>query len=121
MTKISSLDESSEMKQCQKCHNEFPREDFYKRQDRNGEYKWKMSYCKKCSMLLCKEARKKNPEKFKEYNKKNFNKYYHENKDKVRIIQKRYYYNKLPPEKQVKYKHKVENTWPEWVEQICGK
>jgi hypothetical protein len=123
ITEVESKDNNPEveLKKCQKCHQEYPKEEFYKRQDRNGEYKWKTSYCKKCSYERMRDDRLKHADKYKLYYKEYTNKYYHENKDKVKIIQKRYYYNKLPPEKQVRYKKKVEETWPEWAELICGK
>ena len=52
---------------------------------------------------------------------KSKNKYYHNNKDKVKIIQKRYYYNKLSMEKRIIYKKKIEEKYPEWVNEICNK
>lgn len=121
MTKISSLDESPEMKECRNCQILFERNSFRKRKNRNGEMSWVSAYCRKCECKKVVKSRNIHIEKYRIYHKKQSNDYYHENKDKVRIVQKRYYYNKLPPEKQVKYKQKVENTWPEWVEQICGK
>ena len=47
------------------------------------------------------------------------NKYYNENKDKVKIIQKRYYYNKLSPERKLKYRQKLLENFPDIVDQIC--
>ncbi len=37
---------TEELKECQLCHKSFPKSNFYKRKDRNGEYNWKTSYCK---------------------------------------------------------------------------
>ncbi len=60
-------------------------------------------------------------ENYREYQKTYCNDYYHNHKDQVKIIQKRYYYNKLSPEKQVIYKQKLEKKFPEWVDLICNK
>ena len=108
-----------EIKECQLCHQMLPMSSFYKRKDRNGEYNWITSYCKKCEVEKAKETRRNNPEHYQEYKKEYTNKYYHENKDNVRIIQKRYYYKKLSPEKQEKYKQKLQEKYPEWVDKIC--
>ena len=110
-----------ELKECQECHQIFPRDEFRKRKDRQGEMNWVIAYCNKCHSTRISQSRNKKKEKYKKYGREHFNNYYHTNKDKVRIVQKRYYYNKLPSEKQSRYKQKVENTWPEWVELICGK
>jgi len=110
---------TEELKECQLCHKSFPKSNFYKRKDRNGEYNWKTSYCKSCEIKKGKETRKNNPEHYRKYKKEYTNKYYHENKDKVKIIQKRYYYNKLSPEKQIIYKQRLQKKHPEWVNLIC--
>jgi len=109
----------SELKECQLCHQMIPKEQFYKRKDRNGEYNWKTSYCKSCEVKKVNEYREENIEKYKKYNNKYRKEYYQNNKNKVTIIQKRYYYNKLPPEKQVIYKEKLQEKYPEWVDKIC--
>ena len=41
---------TEELKECQLCHKSFPKYNFYKRKDRNGEYNWKTSYCKSCEI-----------------------------------------------------------------------
>ena len=110
---------TEELKECQLCHQMLPKDQFYKRKDRNGEYNWTVSYCKSCEVEKAKETRRNNPEHYQEYKKEYTNKYYHENKDNVRIIQKRYYYKKLSPEKQEKYKQKLQEKYPEWVDKIC--
>ena len=86
---------------------------------RNGKYNWTMSYCGKCDLEKVKQSIAKNPDYYKEYINKYNNDYYHNNKDNIRIIQKRYYYNKLSPEKQVIYKEQLQEKYPFWVEQIC--
>ena len=109
----------TETKECQMCHQVFPIDNFYKRKDRNGEYTWKTSYCSKCDVEKVKESRQKNPEHYREYKKNYNNKYYHEHKDKVKIVQKRYYYNKLSFVKKIKYKQKMIKNFPEWADLIC--
>ena len=110
---------TEELKECQLCHQMLYKDQFYKRKDRNGEYNWKTSYCKSCEVKKVNIYREENREEYRKYNNEYNNEYYHENKDKVRIIQKRYYYKKLSPEKQVIYKQKLQEKYPEWVEQIC--
>ena len=48
--------EEVELKECQLCHQMLPKEQFYKRKDRNGEYNWTMS-CSPCNL----EKTKKKP------------------------------------------------------------
>ena len=110
---------SALLKECQLCHQMFPKSDFYKRKDRDGEYTWTMSYCSPCDILKVKQSKAKKPEHYKEYVNKYNNDYYHQNKNKVRIVQKRYYYNKLSPDKQMIYKNKLKDKFPDWVDQIC--
>ncbi len=106
------------MKECQSCHQSFPKEQFYKRKNRNGEHTWKTSYCRKCEIKKVKEYKTRDPDAYKEYNRQQALKYYKNNKEKVKIIQKRYYYNKLPPEKKEKYLNKLREQTPELVEKI---
>ena len=61
----------------------------------------------------------KNIEKYRKYNSEYNNQYYYTNKNKVIIIQKRYYYNKLPLDKKEKYKKKLQEKYPDIVNQIC--
>jgi 5'-3' exonuclease len=110
---------TEELKECQLCHQILPKSDFYKRKDRDGEYTWTMSYCTSCSLQNVIETRQKNPEHYKEYNKEYLSQYYSNNKDKYQIYYKRYYYSKLSPEKQIKYKQKLLDKYPEIVDQIC--
>lgn len=107
------------LKECQMCHQSFPIDQFYRRKDRNGKYTWKVSYCRPCVMKLVKKTKKNDLQKYKEYNRCQADKYYHNNTDKIKIIQKRYYYRKLPFEKQIKYKQKLQENFPEWVDKIC--
>jgi hypothetical protein len=113
------MEDKQELKECQLCHQMLPISSFYKRKDRNGEYNWTMSYCSKCDLKKANISREKNPEYYKEYNRQQSANYYHTNKDKVKIIQKRYYYNKLQPEKQVIYKKKLQEKNPDIVNKIC--
>ena len=99
---------TEELKECQLCHKSFPKSNFYKRKDRNGEYNWKTSYCKSCEIKKVKEYKTRDPLIYKEYNRNQSYNYYHNNKDKIKIIQKRYYYNKLSPEKQIIYKQRLQ-------------
>ena len=112
MTEINS-DELTELKECQLCHQMLPKSLFYKRKDRDGNYTWIMSYCGACDNIKVKESRSKNPEYYKEYGTNHSRKYYNENKDKVQIIRKRYYYNNLLPEKQIIYKQKLLDNYPD--------
>ena len=112
--------ESKELKECHLCHQMLPKDQFYKRKDRDGNSNWTMSYCGPCDLKKVKQSKAKKPEYYKEYINKYNNDYYHQNKDRVRIVQKRYYYNKLSPEKQVIYKEKLQEKYPEWVDQICN-
>ena len=112
------MEESTE-KECQMCHQVFPKSEFYKRKDRNGEYNWTMSYCGQCDVKINSISRNKNPEHYREYYKQQGNKYYNNNKDKVKIIQKRYYYKKLSPEKKVIYKQKLQEKYPDIVDKVC--
>ena len=113
------MSEEIQLKECQLCHQMLPKEQFYKRKDRDGEHNWTMSYCGPCDAIKVNASRAKKPEYYTEYKREHTNKYYHNNKKKVKIIQKRYYYNKLSPEKQVVYKQKIQEKYPEWVDQIC--
>jgi hypothetical protein len=108
-----------EIKECQLCHQMLPMSSFYKRKDRNGEYNWTMSYCGKCDLEKVKQSKAKNPDYYREQNNEYKNNYYHQNKDRVRIVQKRYYYKKLSPEKQLIYKGMLQEKYPEWVKEIC--
>jgi hypothetical protein len=112
---------TEELKECQLCHQMLPKSDFYKRKDRNGEYNWMVSYCKQCEVIKVKKFKKQDPEKYKEYNRQQSENYYSNNKNKVSIIQKRYYYNKLPLDKKEKYKQKIYEKYPDIVDQICNK
>ena len=112
------MSENKELKECQLCNQLLPKDQFYKRKDRNGEYNWKTSYCKLCEVKKVKDYKTKDPNNYKEYNRQQSSNYYHNNKDKVRIIQKRYYYNNLPPEKQEKYKQKLYEKNPELIYKI---
>ena len=109
----------AKLKECQLCNQMLPKDQFYKRKDRNGEYTWTVSYCKECDIKKVNQYQRDNKEKFRESINKSRNKHYHNNKDKVRIIQKRYYYRKLSPDKQEKYKEKLQEKYPEWVDKIC--
>ena len=108
-----------ELKECQLCHQMLPKEQFYKRKDRNGEYNWTMSYCGSCNVEKTKESRHKNPEHYKEYYKERSKNYYEENKDKYLVYQKKYYFRRLSPEKQVIYKQKIQEKYPNLVDKIC--
>ena len=56
------------------CHQVFPKSEFYKRKDRNGEFGWTMSYCGKCDVIKVKKSRDKNPEHYRDYNREyNYN------------------------------------------------
>jgi hypothetical protein len=92
-------EERAQAAECQLCHRMIPKSDFYKRKDRYGEYTWNMSYYNKCKYIQVNEDRQVNIEKYRDYQKEYSNEYYYNNKDKIKIIQKRYYYNKLSPEK----------------------
>jgi len=108
-----------ELKECQLCHQMLPKDQFYKRKDRNGEYNWTVSYCKECETKKANNYREENRDTYNKYHKQYSTEYYHDNKDNIRIIQKRYYYNKLSPDKQNKYKQKLQEKYPEWVDKIC--
>jgi hypothetical protein len=110
---------TEELKECQLCHQILPKSDFYKRKDRDGEHNWMVSYCKKCEVIKVNSYRNENIEKYRKYNSEYNNQYYHTNKNKVIIIQKRYYYNKLPLDKKEKYKKKLQEKYPDIVNQIC--
>ena len=43
---------TEELKECQLCHQMLPKDQFYKRKDRNGEYNWTMSYCRTLKEFL---------------------------------------------------------------------
>jgi hypothetical protein len=111
--------ENKELKECQLCHQIFSKDQFYKRKDRDGEPNWKTSYCKECCLKNVVETRQKNPEHYKEYNKEYLSQYYTDNKDKYQIYYKRYYYKKLSPEKQLTYKQKLQENYPDIVDKIC--
>jgi hypothetical protein len=53
--------EQPELKECQLCHQMLPKEQFYKRKDRNGNPNWTMSYCGSCDNIKVKESRGKKP------------------------------------------------------------
>jgi hypothetical protein len=110
---------SEVLKECQLCHQMLPKEQFYKRKDRAGEPNWKVSYCKPCKYLEVNQDRKNNIDNYRKYQKEYSNEYYYNNKEKIKIIQKRYYYNKLSPEKQVVYKQKLHGKYPVLATQIC--
>ena len=110
---------TEKLKECQLCHQMLPKSNFYKRKDRDGEYTWTMSYCGPCNVKKTKISRHKNPEYYKEYSKNQGYEYYYDNKDKIQIIRKRYYYNKLPLDKKEKYRQKLQEKYPEIVDQIC--
>ena len=110
----------TDLKECQQCHNMLPKDNFYKRKDRNGEYTWKDSYCKPCQGQKSIKYRREHREKFRESENRSRNKYYHNNKDKVKIIQKRYYYNKLPLVKKERYRQRLKENFPHWFHQIVG-
>mgnify|MGYP001095221801 CR=1 FL=1 len=112
---------TEDLKECQLCHQMLHMSSFYKRKDRDGEHNWKRSYCEKCDVKINSISRAKNPEHYREYYKQQGNKYYHNNKDKVRIIQRRYYYNNLPSDKKEIYKLKLQNKYPDIVDKICIK
>jgi Pyruvate/2-oxoacid:ferredoxin oxidoreductase delta subunit len=44
------MTEEVEVKECQLCHRMLPKEQFYKRKDRDGEHTWVVSYCKECEI-----------------------------------------------------------------------
>jgi hypothetical protein len=44
------------LKECQLCHQMLPKEQFYKRKDRNGNPNWTMSYCGSCDNIKVKES-----------------------------------------------------------------
>ena len=104
---------TEELKECQLCHQMLPKSNFYKRKDRDGEYTWTMSYCGPCDLKKVKKSKAKKPEYYKEYGTNHSRKYYGENKDKIQIIRKRYYYNNLSPEKQIIYKQKLQDKYPD--------
>ena len=106
-------------KVCQLCHQDLPIDNFYKRKDRDGKHNWVLSYCKKCEITRALQYKHQDPEKYREESRIKSNKYYNENKDKVKIIQKRYYYNKLSPERKLKYRQKLLENFPDIVDQIC--
>ncbi len=107
------------LKECQLCHKLLPKDQFYDRKDRNGEYTWKTSYCPKCDTIKKKESRNNNNDHYKKYNKEYLSHYYPENKDKYKIYYKKYYYKKLTPEKKILYKQKLKDKYPDIVDQIC--
>jgi hypothetical protein len=113
------MTEEVKLKECQLCHQMLPKEQFYKRKDRDGKQNWTMSYCPPCCLKNVVETRQKNPEHYKEYNKEYLSQYYSDNKDKYQIYYKRYYYKKLSPEKQVIYKQKLQEKYPDIVDQVC--
>lgn len=106
------------LKECQLCHKLLPKENFYDRKDRNGEYTWKRSYCGSCNNIIISKSKSKKADYYREKNNDYKNNYYHQNKEKVQIVQKRYYYNKLPKEKKEKYKQKLKEKYPEFIDKI---
>ena len=109
---------TEETKECQMCHQVFPKDSFYKRKDRNGEYTWILSYCNSCEINRSKQFKKKDPEKHRLTCNCRSNKYYNENKDKYKIYHKRSYFRKLSPEKKIKYKIMIMKKYPEIADQI---
>ena len=115
------MTEEVELKECQLCHQTLPKDQFYKRKDRDGEHNWTMSYCGPCDSKKAAVSRSKKPEYYKNYYKNKSNIYYNENKDKYKIYHKRAYYKKLSPEKQIIYLEKLQEKYPDMVDKICEK
>jgi len=111
--------EEVKLKECQLCHQMLSKDHFYKRKDRNGEYNWNVSYCGPCNVEKTKESRHKKSEHYKEYYKERSKNYYEENKDKYSVYQKKYYFRRLSPGKQVIYKQKIQDKYPDLVDKIC--
>ena len=109
------------LKECQMCKKHLTLDHFYKRKNRKGEYSWKTSYCKPCKYIQVNADRKQHIQSYRTYQKEYGNTYYHSNKDKISIIQKRYYYNKLPPDKQLVYLQKLKQNYPHLVDSILSK
>ena len=106
------------LKECQLCHQLLPKDQFYDRKDRKGEHTWKVSYCGPCDLKKATNSREKNQAYYKKYNKNQNHKYYEEHKDEIQITRRRYYYNKLSHEKQIQYKKKLQEKYPELIEKI---
>ena len=113
------MTEEVKLKECQLCNQMLLKDQFYKRKDRDGKYNWKTSYCKECQTKKANDYREENRDAYNKYHKQYNTEYYHNNKDNVKLIQKRYYYNKLPPDKQDIYKQKLYKKYPHLVDQIC--
>ena len=109
---------TEQIKECQMCHEVFPRDSFYKRKNRAGEYTWTISYCKSCNHTRLNNLKNQNPDHYKEYNKNQNYSYYRENTTKIKINQKRYYYDKLPQDKKLQYKQKIQKNFPKLFDQI---
>ena len=113
--------ENKELKECQLCHQMLPKDQFYKRKDRDGEPNWTMSYCTHCDIKRINNTKKKNPDKYKKDCNERSIKYYNENKDKYQIYHKRAYYKRLSSEKQIIYLEKLQEKYPDIVDKICEK
>ena len=111
---------NSTLHECQICNQILPKSEFYKKKDINNIYDLTILYCKTCKLEKGKMTRFNNPEHYREYIKEYPNKYYHEKKHKFQIIQQKFYYNKLPYDKQIKYIQKLEEKYPELAELICN-
>ncbi len=58
------MEDKQELKECQLCHQMIPKDQFYKRKDRNGEHNWTMSYCGPCDAIKVNASSSKKPEIF---------------------------------------------------------
>lgn len=89
---------ANKTKKCNKCFLIFPINEFYRRKDRQGNYTWRMSYCKNCMRIKKNESVAKNR---KYYNDLERNRY-------TKIERKFLYFRKLSKEKKKKYLRKLE-------------
>ena len=62
-------EEEVELKEYQLCYQSLPKEQLYKRKDKDGEPKWTMSYCCPYDAIKASESRSKKPEYYKKYRK----------------------------------------------------
>jgi len=116
----NTMDNTSHpLKVCQMCKKHLTLDHFYRRKNRKGEYSWKTSYCKSCDIQKKNKYQAQNKDVYNPGKNKYKRNYYRKNPEKVKIIQKRYYYNKLPPDKKEQYKQKIIDKHPDWVQQIC--
>jgi len=111
-TQSPNTQDQNKTKKCNKCHFIFPIEKFYKRKDRQGNYTWRASYCRKCLTILKNQSYTNNKKYYRKYNRE------YQRSDRSKLVLRKNYYLKLSQQRQILYLQKLKKRSTEFYDKF---